>query len=50
MFDIISGLSVYRSVEYPFPPVEPAHTFLLQLPALSDKELYSLSLQREPRE
>jgi hypothetical protein len=32
-----------------YPVVEPLHSFLLALPSLSDKELYDVSLLREPR-
>ncbi len=33
-----------------FPVVEPIHTFLMALPFSEEKDLYELSLQREPRQ
>jgi Rap guanine nucleotide exchange factor 1 len=32
-----------------FPVIEPLHSFLLELPCLGDKDLYDISLLREPR-
>jgi hypothetical protein len=46
---VISDLQHYQHNRYKFPAVEPLCTFLSELPASSEKKLYDLSLQREPR-
>lgn len=40
----------YFNYFYSFPVVEPIHTFLTALPFSEEKDLYELSLQREPRQ
>ncbi|KAH3732796.1 Ras guanine nucleotide exchange factor [Pelomyxa schiedti] len=45
----ITAITVRLNQTYTFPIQEPLHTFLLELPALSDKLLYQISLIREPR-
>lgn len=49
VFNVVSKLSFLQTSKYDFPPVEPLNTFLRQLPRLSEKELYDISLSREPR-
>jgi len=43
---IIEEIKQYQQQSYAFIPKEPMHTFLLQLPAMIDNELFSLSLNR----
>ena len=48
----LPSLSVRVSLtpSFSFPVVEPIHTFLTALPFSEEKDLYELSLQREPRQ
>eukprot|EP01105_Mastigella_eilhardi_P018092 TRINITY_DN417_c0_g2_i3.p1 TRINITY_DN417_c0_g2~~TRINITY_DN417_c0_g2_i3.p1 ORF type:complete len:216 (-),score=75.40 TRINITY_DN417_c0_g2_i3:59-706(-) len=45
----ISLVQQHQQLSYPFPCVEPLHTFLAELPTLLEDHLYKLSLRREPR-
>mmetsp|Transcript_17426 Transcript_17426/g.44379 ORF Transcript_17426/g.44379 Transcript_17426/m.44379 type:complete len:1036 (-) Transcript_17426:126-3233(-) len=45
----IAEMSFYQLEPYNFPLVEPIYTFLSELPHQEEKELFELSLQREPR-
>lgn len=47
---IIRQIQLNQLPAYSFPIVEPVHTFLSELHHFDEKELYSLSLHREPRE
>lgn len=49
LYNIISQFELFQQMPYDFPIVEPIHTFLLELPSLSDKDLYNLSLKLEPK-
>lgn len=49
LYNIISQFDLFQQIPYDFPIVEPIHTFLLELPCLSEKDLYNLSLNLEPR-
>ncbi|PRP79654.1 hypothetical protein PROFUN_10554 [Planoprotostelium fungivorum] len=46
----IAELTSYQQIPYDFPRVEPLYSFLIDLPACSEKELYKLSLRYEARE
>eukprot|EP01114_Cavostelium_apophysatum_P024760 TRINITY_DN9813_c0_g1_i3.p1 TRINITY_DN9813_c0_g1~~TRINITY_DN9813_c0_g1_i3.p1 ORF type:complete len:1246 (+),score=370.12 TRINITY_DN9813_c0_g1_i3:63-3800(+) len=46
---IIRQLQLNQSPPYTFPVVEPIHTFLSELIYIGEKDLYPLSLMREPR-
>jgi len=46
---IISDLLVYQKPPYPISISQPEYSFLTELPHFKDKELYELSLFREPR-
>ncbi|KAL6061251.1 Ras guanine nucleotide exchange factor domain-containing protein [Balamuthia mandrillaris] len=46
---VIQEIQVYQQTPYTFDVLEPLHSFLYQLPACGDKELYTLSVQREPK-
>lgn len=46
---IIRHFQLNQHPPYTFPVVEPIHTFLSELPYLGEKDLYTLSLHREPR-
>jgi len=46
---IIRQLQLNQSPAYTFPKVEPIHTFLSELIYIGEKELYTISLLREPR-
>jgi hypothetical protein len=47
--NIIREVQLNQQPAYTFPVVEPIHTFLSELPYAGEKELYELSLLREPR-
>lgn len=47
---VIVEIQNYQIQNYKFPIVEPIHTFLTELPSMTDKELYDLSLSLEPRD
>jgi hypothetical protein len=47
--NIIREMQLNQQPAYTFPVVEPIHTFLTELPYAGEKELYELSLLREPR-
>ena len=42
-------LQLNQQQSYSIPIVEPVHTFLTDLPYSNEKDLYDLSLLREPR-
>ena len=46
---IIQKIQMNKHPVFNFPIVEPLHTFLVHLPCLTDKEIYEMSLQREPK-
>ncbi len=43
-------IRLYQQLPYQIPSLEPLRSFLEALPITEDKELYELSLIREPRE
>lgn len=47
---LIVEIQQYQNTNYKFPVVEPINTFLTELPSLTDKELYDLSVSLEPRD
>lgn len=47
---LIVDIQQYQNMNYKFPTVEPINTFLTELPSLTDKELYDLSVSLEPRD
>jgi len=49
-YRVLSEIELYQQVQYSFPAVEPIRTFLTELPGINEKELFELSLLREPRE
>jgi len=49
-FKVIVEIQQYQAQPYKFPVVEPINTFLTELPSMTDKELYDLSISLEPRE
>ncbi len=49
IYNIIVQVQLNQQKTYTLPIVEPLYTFLLEVPTLNEKELYELSLQREPR-
>eukprot|EP01089_Gocevia_fonbrunei_P011722 TRINITY_DN2562_c0_g1_i1.p1 TRINITY_DN2562_c0_g1~~TRINITY_DN2562_c0_g1_i1.p1 ORF type:complete len:410 (+),score=47.39 TRINITY_DN2562_c0_g1_i1:1-1230(+) len=48
--NVIFEVKNYQHTPYDIKEQEPLYTFLAELPTLSEKELYSLSLQREVRQ
>uniref|UniRef100_A0A6B2L5P8 Ras-GEF domain-containing protein n=1 Tax=Arcella intermedia TaxID=1963864 RepID=A0A6B2L5P8_9EUKA len=46
----ITELQQYQKPKFAFHPQEPLYTLLQQLPALTDRELFSLCLEREPKQ
>ena len=50
VFRVVQEVQQYQATKYDYVQREPLLTFLTKLPVLSDKQLYDLSLQREPRE
>jgi son of sevenless len=50
MFKVLQELNLFQVTKYEFPIENPAFTLLTVLPAFSEDELYTLSLEREPRE
>ena len=48
--NIIRKIQLNQHPPYNFPIVQPLHTFLQQLPYFTEKDLYDLSLLREPRQ
>lgn len=49
LFRTIKNLEKYQQSKYDIQPKEPFYTMLYQMPGLDEKELYNLSLEREPR-
>eukprot|EP01104_Vermistella_antarctica_P015645 TRINITY_DN5185_c0_g1_i1.p1 TRINITY_DN5185_c0_g1~~TRINITY_DN5185_c0_g1_i1.p1 ORF type:complete len:886 (+),score=242.94 TRINITY_DN5185_c0_g1_i1:3-2660(+) len=49
VYNVLAEISWFQELSYNFPDVEPINTFLYEVPNLDDKELYNLSLKREPR-
>jgi len=50
IFRTIKQLQQYQSSKFDLSTKEPLYTFLFTMPSLHEKELYELSLEREPRE
>jgi len=50
IFKVLQEMNLYQTTKYDFPIENPAFTLLTALPALTEDELYTLSLEREPRE
>eukprot|EP00026_Physarum_polycephalum_P001130 Phypoly_transcript_01131.p1 GENE.Phypoly_transcript_01131~~Phypoly_transcript_01131.p1 ORF type:complete len:1170 (+),score=184.24 Phypoly_transcript_01131:39-3548(+) len=50
VYNTLREIHMYQQSAYNFPVVEPIHTFLTALPFSEEKDLYELSLQREPRQ
>jgi len=48
-YKVLSDVALYQQTPFTFPAVEPIRTFLSELPSIHEKELYELSLLREPR-
>lgn len=48
--NVIMEIKLHQQVPYQIAPIEPLRSFLEALPCTEDKELYDLSLIREPRE
>jgi len=49
MHGTIEEVQQYQVTPYNISKMEPAYTYLVELPILSEKDLYELSLAREPR-
>jgi len=49
VYRIIEEVKQYQVTAYTFPPTEPLHTYLSELPVLNEGQLFDLSLWREPR-
>jgi len=49
VYNVVRELQLYQQSAYKFPIVEPIYTFLTALPFGDEKDLYELSLLREPR-
>eukprot|EP01094_Clydonella_sp_ATCC50884_P020725 TRINITY_DN4364_c0_g1_i1.p1 TRINITY_DN4364_c0_g1~~TRINITY_DN4364_c0_g1_i1.p1 ORF type:complete len:880 (-),score=376.47 TRINITY_DN4364_c0_g1_i1:260-2899(-) len=49
IFKVIQEVLLYQQRPYSFPSVDPIRTFLLSFPHGTDKSLYNISLQYEPR-
>jgi len=49
VYRVIEEIKQYQQTGYDFKALEPIHTFLAQLPNLNEKDLFELSLVREPR-
>lgn len=47
--NVIREVQLNQQPAYTFPVVEPIHTFLSELAYCGEKELYEMSLLREPR-
>lgn len=50
VYNTLREIKMFQQSSYNFPVVEPIHTFLTTLPFSEEKDLYELSLQREPRQ
>lgn len=50
VYSTIKKVQQYQSGKYDIDQREPLYTLLYQLPGLEEKELYALSLEREPRD
>jgi len=50
VYNTLREIRMYQESGYKFPIVEPIHTFLQTLPFAEEKDLYELSLHREPKE
>ena len=46
---ILQEIKLRQQVPFQFPVVEPINSFLTELPHFEEKDLYELSLLREPR-
>jgi hypothetical protein len=49
MYKIAQEIRLRQQCSLSFPVVEPINTFLTEVPFLEEKDLYDLSLVREPR-
>ena len=49
IFRTLEDLAQFQKTGYPWPTVEPFHSLLYALAGFSDRQLYSLSLELEPR-
>jgi hypothetical protein len=47
---VIQDIQLFQNTPYQFPTVEPIATFLTDFPYATEKELFELSLVREPRD
>ncbi|KAL6049799.1 putative Ras guanine nucleotide exchange factor [Balamuthia mandrillaris] len=50
VYGVIEAVQTYQHTPYKIEPVEPLHSFIKVLPYLVEKNLYDLSLMREPRQ
>eukprot|EP01088_Endostelium_zonatum_P017527 TRINITY_DN51_c6_g1_i2.p1 TRINITY_DN51_c6_g1~~TRINITY_DN51_c6_g1_i2.p1 ORF type:complete len:672 (-),score=126.98 TRINITY_DN51_c6_g1_i2:112-2127(-) len=50
VYYVIAEIQQYQSCHYDIKEAEPLYTFLQELPSFTDKQLYTLSQQREPKE
>jgi len=50
VYNVIAEVEQFQQTPFVFPMVEPLHSFLVELPSCSDKELYELSLRYEPKD
>ena len=50
VYHVIAEIQQYQSTPYDIKEAEPLYSFLQELPSFNEKQLYSLSLLREPRE
>ena len=49
VYSVVATIQAYQVTSYNLEPAESIQAFMNSLPALSDKELYQLSLELEPR-
>jgi len=49
LFRTIKNLEKYQQSKYDLQKKEPYYSLLYQMPGLDEKELYNLSMEREPR-
>jgi son of sevenless-like protein len=49
IYRVIEEVNQYQVTPYQIQASEPIHTFLRELPHLEEKDLFDLSLVREPR-
>jgi hypothetical protein len=50
VFKIVQQIQLRQQIAYNFPPVEPIHSFMVNLSYLDENELYEFSMLREPRD